>query len=330
MDLIDKAGVSVLLHAFASDVLMESAWTGVVFETKSGPIVIRAKVICDCTGDGDVVAAAGAKYHVGRQDHLTQPATLLFRVGEFDADEFRRYILTHPEDWNGVFGLRRLVEKVYKGHEQDFPREDLLFFGTPHEGEVTVNSTRVLNVDGTNVFNLTCAEWEGRRQMETVANFMREHVPGFKGSYVIQTGVSICIRETRRIQGEYMLTEEDVVSARRFKDVVARCSYPIDIHNPEGKGTLIKNVPAQEAYDIPLRCLLPQGLDHMLIAGRCISGTHIAHSSYRVMPISMATGHAAGVCAALAAEEGVPVHTVHAEKVQRELLEQGAILDLPL
>lgn len=101
--------------------------------------------------------------------------------------------------------------------------------------------------------------------------------------------------------GNYQLTAEDVLSARKFDDVIARGAYPIDIHNPHGKGTILKRLPPGEAYDIPLRCLLPKGVEHLIVAGRCISGTHEAHSSYRVMPISMATGQAAGVCAALAA-----------------------------
>jgi hypothetical protein len=134
------------------------------------------------------------------------------------------------------------------------------------------------------------------------------------------------VRETRRIIGEYQLTAKDVLTAQKFDDVIARCTYPIDIHNPEGHGTVLKRVPDGDAYDIPLRCLLPQGVDNVLVAGRCISGTHEAHSSYRVMPISMATGQAAGVCAALAARSGTLARDVPPGDVQRELLRQGANL----
>jgi hypothetical protein len=123
-----------------------------------------------------------------------------------------------------------------------------------------------------------------------------------------------------------MLTADDLLAVRRFPDVVARGTYPLDIHNPEGKGTVLKRIPAGEAYDIPLRSLLPAGLERVVVSGRCISGTHEAHSSYRVMPISMATGQAAGVCAALAARTRRLPREVPAGDVQDELRRQGAQL----
>jgi hypothetical protein len=191
---------------------------------------------------------------------------------------------------------------------------------------VSVNSTRVGGVLGIDVWDITSAEWQARRQMRQIADFLREYVPGFEKSYVAQSGVNIGVRETRRIRGEYQLTAEDVLTARKFPDAVARGSYPVDIHNPKGSGTDLRNLPPGEAYDIPLRCLLPQGVDRVLVAGRCISGTHEAHSSYRVTPIAMATGQGAGVCAALAARSGVTPREVDAARVQDELLAQGANL----
>jgi hypothetical protein len=143
---------------------------------------------------------------------------------------------------------------------------------------------------------------------------------------VVQSGVNVGVRETRRIVGEYQLTAEDVLGARKFDDAIARGAYPVDIHNPAGSGTILKRLPPGEAYDIPLRCLLPKHTDRLIVAGRCISGTHEAHSSYRVMPIVMATGQAAGVCAALAAKFGVTPRTIDVGDVQRELLRQGASL----
>jgi len=134
--------------------------------------------------------------------------------------------------------------------------------------------------------------------MRQIAGFLRRYVPGFEQAYVAQSGVTIGVRETRRITGEYQLTADDVLAARKWDDAIARGTYPIDIHNPTGKGTILRRVPPGDAYDIPLRCLLPQRVDRLTMGGRCISGTHEAHSSYRVMPIAMATGQAAGVCAA--------------------------------
>jgi hypothetical protein len=176
------------------------------------------------------------------------------------------------------------------------------------------------------VWDLTLAEAVSRRQVRQISEFLCRYVPGFEEAYVAQSGVSIGVRETRRILGEYQLTGDDILSARKFDDVIARGTYPVDIHNPEGKGTVLKPVPAGDAYDIPLRCLLPQGVDHMLTAGRCISGTHEAHSSYRVTPTAMATGQAAGVCAAVAALSDRQPRDVDFGTVQRGLVRQGADL----
>ncbi|HYY24192.1 MAG TPA: FAD-dependent oxidoreductase [Candidatus Udaeobacter sp.] len=327
LDLLDEAGVQFLFHAFASDLTTDKGATGVVFETKSGPVVIRARVVVDCTGDGDIAARAGAAYEIGREDdRLVQPMTLMFRVTEFQRAAFKTYVKEHPDQWRSVHGLWDLVRKATKDGELQLPREDMLFFATPHEKEVSVNSTRVTNVLGTDVWDLSYAEWASRRQMRQIAAFLCRYVPGFEKSYVVQSGVHTGVRETRRILGDYQLTAEDILQARKFSDVIARSTYPIDIHNPEGKGTTLKRVPPGEAYDIPLRSLLPRNIANVIVAGRCISGTHEAHSSYRVMPVSMATGQAAGVCAALSVRHGKLPREMPVTAVQTELIRQGANL----
>jgi hypothetical protein len=189
-----------------------------------------------------------------------------------------------------------------------------------------VNSTRVTRVLGTDVWDLSYAEWMSRRQMRQIAEFLRQYVPGFEKSYVMQSGVNVGVRETRRIIGDYQLNADDVLSARKFDDAIARGAYPVDIHNPDGKGTVLKRLPPGEAYDIPFRCLLPQNAEGLIVAGRCISGTHEAHSSYRVMPIVMATGQAAGVAAALAARRSARPREVPVGQIQNELVRQGASL----
>ncbi|MBI4372913.1 MAG: FAD-dependent oxidoreductase [Candidatus Omnitrophica bacterium] len=327
LDLLDEAGVHFLFHAFASDVIKNHSMKGVVFETKSGPVVIHAHAVIDCTGDGDIAARSGALYEVGREeDRLVQPMTLMFRMTEFERTGFEAYVKEHPDQWRGVHGLWDLIRKAANEGKLQLPREDILLFGTPHEGEVSVNSTRVTRVLGTDVWDLSYAEWESRRQMRQIAAFLRKYVPGFEKSYVVQSGVNIGVRETRRIVGDYQLTADDILQAKKFPDVIARSTYPIDIHNPEGTGTMLKRLPPGESYDIPLRCLLPQNIEGLIVAGRCISGTHEAHSSYRVMPVSIATGQAAGVCAALAVREGKPPRTVAVKNVQDELIRQGADL----
>lgn len=327
LELLDEAGVKLLFHAFASDVIGGTSVEGAVFETKSGPLAIRARAVVDCTGDADLAARAGAPYEVGRQqDGLVQPMTLMFRMVEFERTGFQEYVRRHPEQWRGVHGLWDLVQRAAEAGELDLAREDILFFGTPHEREVSVNSTRVTRVLGTDVWDLSYAEMEGRRQLRQLIAFFREYVPGFESAYLAQSGVHIGVRETRRVTGRYILTADDLLEARRFDDVIARGSYPVDIHNPEGKGTILKRLPPGEAYDIPLRALLPLEVDRLLVAGRSISGTHEAHSSYRVMPIAMAIGQGAGVCAALAAARRTGPAEVDLRAIQNELRRQGANL----
>lgn len=327
VEMLDDAGVSYLFHAFASDPIVRGdRVAGVVLETKSGPLVVEAGAVVDCTGDADVAARAGAEHEIGRDDGFTQPMTLMGRIAQFDKVGFEGYVREHPDQWKGVHGLWDLIRMATERGELDLPREDILFFATPHDTEVAVNSTRVTRVLGCDVWDLTYAEREGRRQLRQIDQFLMRHVPGFEESYLVQSGVQVGVRETRRIVGEYVLTEPDILRAAKFPDGVARGSYPIDIHNPVGRGTTLKYLPPGEAYDIPLRCLLPLGVEGVLVAGRAISGTHEAHSSYRVMPISMATGHAAGVCAAIAAASGRTPRQVPAADVQAELVRQGANL----
>jgi len=326
LELLDEAGVQFLFHSFASSALGRDRVDGAVMETKSGPIAVRARVTIDCTGDGDVAVQAGAPSEVGRSDGLVQPMTLMFRVVGFQRNNFEAYVTQNPKQWRGVHGLWDLVREATEAGELKLPREDILFFATPHEEEVSVNSTRVTRVLGTDVWDLSYAEWMSRRQMRQIAQFLRRYVPGFDESYVAQSGVQVGVRETRRVLGDYQLTADDVLAARKFGDAVARGAYPIDIHNPTGTGTVLKRLPPGEAYDIPLRCLMPKDVDGLLVAGRCMSGTHEAHSSYRVMPIVMATGQAAGVCAALAARRNALPRAIAVEDVQRELARQGASL----
>jgi hypothetical protein len=325
--MLDQNGVRFLLHSFASGVIGKDKLGGVIFETKSGPLVIKAKMIIDCTGDGDIAAYAGAPYKIGRDvDGLVQPMTLMFRIAEFNRDKFNSYVKEHPDQWKGVHGLWELVRKATAEGKIDLPREDILFFNALHEKELNINSTRIIGALGVDIWDLTRAEYEGRRQVQKITRFLKEYVPGFAEAYVIQTGTNIGVRETRRITGEYTLTGNDVLRARKFEDVIARNNYPIDIHNPLGQGTTLKNLAIGESYDIPLRCLIPKKVANLLVAGRCISGTHEALASYRIMPVSMATGQAAGVCAALSIHQGKFPRDLDYQSVQKELLRQDANL----
>lgn len=327
-ELVDEAGVELLFHALATGAIVDDGvMGGVVFATKSGAVAVRAKVTIDCTGDADVAAAAGAQYEAGRdEDGLTQPMTLMFRMGGFDRAAFSEYVRANPGQWFGVFGLWDLAMKAFQAGEYHAPREDVLLFATMRGDEVAVNCTRVPGLSGLDAFDLARGEYEGRQQLKEVSRFLIDRVPGFADAFIAQSGSQIGVRETRRVVGEYQLTGEEVLEAAKFDDVIARNSYPVDIHNPRGRGTQLRHLPPCEAYDIPLRCLIPASMDGLLVGGRCISATHVALSSARVMPSCMATGQAAGVCAALAAAAGTTPREVPYRDVQLELTRQGAEL----
>lgn len=328
LQMVLEADVRLMLHSQAVRVVRDGNLVrGVIFETKSGRQAVLADVVVDATGDADIAAQAGASYEIGRQgDGACQPMSLIFKLGGVDLDRFRDYVRGHPGEFSLAQGLRRLVEEATRNGDLELAREDILFFPTPAPDEVVVNSTRLSGFNALDVWGLTEAEIEGRRQAEMLVKFFRGYVPGFERTRLLQTGCQVGVRETRRVSGEYVLTAEDVLGSARFPDVIARGCYPLDVHSPEGRGTEMRRLPPGSSYDVPYRCLVPLEVDGLLIAGRSISGTHEAQSSYRVMPICLATGQAAGVAAARAAKAGVPPRAVDVAAVQAELLRQGAIL----
>ncbi|GGU14622.1 hypothetical protein GCM10010259_00960 [Streptomyces daghestanicus] len=193
---------------------------------------------------------------------------------------------------------------------------------------MSVNRTRVTRVLGTSVRYLTRAEYTARRRLDRIDRFPRTRVPGFEEAYAVRSGVQVGVRESRRVVGDHQLTGHDILAARSFPDVVAHGAYPVDIHNPRGTGRVLRRVPEGGFYDIPLRCLLPRG-DRAAAGGGALRLRDArAHSSYRVMPVAMATGQAAGVCAALTVRHGHGSRGLPYRLVQRELLRQGARLRL--
>jgi len=315
--MVTGAGVRLMLHTCAIDVIMQgNTIRGVEIHNKSGRQAVLGKVVVDATGDGDVAVMAAAPHEKGRkEDGLMQPMTLNFRMGGVDVER-----MPLREEIN------RLFEEAKTKGGVKIPRENVLYFPTTRKGEIHFNTTRVVKVDGTRGEDLTRAEVEARRQMVELIEFLKQKVSGFENAYLLVSGTQIGIRETRRIIGEYTLTGEDIVEARKFYDVIARGSYPIDIHSPTGEGTVIKSLPSGMSYDIPYRCLVPKKIDNLLIAGRCVSSTHEAQAAIRVIPIVVAIGQAAGTAAALAAKLNVTPRELDVLLLQKTLREQGANL----
>jgi hypothetical protein len=193
-------------------------------------------------------------------------------------------------------------------------------------GVITVNHQHTYGVDGTRAEAVTRALLNGRRQVAELVGFFKRHVPGCGGAFLLDTGYQLGVRETRRILGDYVLTGEDVVKGAKFQDGVCRFSYPFDIHLG-GDNDIEGNCPPPgDWYDIPYRCLLPRGVENLLVAGRCISGTHEAMSSYRLMSCCMAMGQAAGTAAALSLRHGVAPRSLPPDDLRRRLAADNAVV----
>ena len=321
IDLLEASGARMLLHAQLTGAEIENGCIrAAVFYGKSGPIRVSAKRFVDSTGDGDLARMAGVPFEQGRpSDGLTQPMSLEFMVGGVDdARAVYPTFGTHPD-------LERKMQEYVADGRILAPAGHVILLEGYEPGTACVNSTNVIRVDGTNELDLTRAELLTRRQIPQILQFLRDCVPGYENAWVVTSACHIGVRETRRFSGAYRLTEQDILDQRIFDDwVVSNASYPFGVHNPDGCGGAPDLPPYRgERYTIPYRCFLPEGCGNLLLNGRNISGTHLAHSSYRVMPICFAMGEAAGTAAALSLRENLPLRSVPAASVQRELLRFG-------
>lgn len=326
-ELCIEAGVKLIYHAFLVDIIKGTSGQieGCIFSSKSGLVAIRCKIAVDCTGDADLASLSGAETRIGRdEDSLTQPATLFFRVRNVDKGELEEYRRENPEPDSMQFST--LVEKARKNGDFPIQREKLgMYEGL--RGEWRVNTTRITGIDATNVLDLTQAEIEGRRQVQIVLNFLKKYVPGCANVELIDTAPQIGIRESRRIVGEYVLSADDLLNSRIFDDAIALGGFAIDIHQPDGSSGVFSLMKSGKAYTIPYRCLIPKGLGNVLVAGRCISATHEALGSVRVMPPCFATGQAAGSAAALSVLHDVTIREVNVARLRSSLQDQGGVVE---
>ena len=322
LEMLSEAGVDLLLYTFVADVVMDGTTVrGVITESKSGRRVFTSKVVIDGTGDGDAAAFAGVPYYKGREtDGRMQPTTLMFKVAGVDTD---RAVLL------GSFESTYQTEKgelqaLAKAHIP-YPAGHLLVYPSTLPGIITCNMTNCTEIDGTKAEDLTRAEIVCRSQMPAIVAYLREYVPGFEHCYIISAGAMMGVRETRHFRGAYVLNEQDILAAREFEDWVVRgAHFNFDVHNLTGAGldeTGVQHKWQQnKGYTIPYGCLVPEGVDGLLLSGRNISGTHMAHSNYRVMPICVGIGEGAGAAAAIAVREGIAVRDVDVKKIQEYLV----------
>ncbi|MCW5590619.1 MAG: FAD-dependent oxidoreductase [Burkholderiales bacterium] len=319
-EMAEAHGVAVMLHTNAVAVAKEgSRVTAVIVENKGGRGAIAARVVVDCSGDGDVAARAGAGFEIGR-DGQTQYGSAMFRLGGVDV--VRAGQLTRAE-------IRECLERaVADGYA--LPRTATGVHLNPIEGVAHLNVTKLGRPDGSpfdlvEPGDLAQAEREGRRQVRLYEEVFRRYVPGFGNARVIDIGARVGVRETRLVHGEAVLSEAQVRGCVKPADRIACSSWPLEEHG-RGRATAWEFLPDGEWYGIPWGCLVVRGFDNLLVAGRNLSAEHAAQASVRVAGPCMALGEAAGAGAAASLARGGRARAVDVESLQRALEREGAIL----
>ena len=339
-DLCEQAGVSVLFHTFVPDVVREGdQLDALVLANKDGLTLARAHVFLDTTGDADVAARAGCPFAQGDDDGNTQGMTLCFTLAQGSRTAYLAYV-----NQTGDAHLTRLVAQARAAGDYDLPDSSLVGLSFKNETVAGANMGHVYGCDSTDATSLSRAECEGRRTVAKLVGFVRRYVPGQENVYLVSTGPQIGIRESRRIVGDYTLTLDDYLQCRSFPDDIARNAYFIDVHavtteqaararaisdgDTAGRETRRSYaLPPGRSHGIPYRCLLPQGVENLLVAGRSLSAVRAVQGAARVMPFCFAMGEAAGLAGAMAAQGDGHTRSVNTNTLREGLKAQGAWLD---
>ena len=325
-----RAGVDVFLQTPVVEVVKEgSAVKGLVIGTQEGLKTLYAGAVVDATGDGFVAARAGAAYKIGREsDGRCQPASIEFSLDGVDEE-------TGITCWGGSDPVtlpdgKKYVEFCKEASARGELPENVTIVRihrTNRPGERSINATQANGYNTLTPEGVLGAECEIREQINQVIAFLRKYAPGYADCRLKGSGSTLGVRETRRIMGDYVISDHDVETGARQPDVVVhKAWFLIDIHNPAGGGQAEGHSQPAIPYDIPYRSMLPIGLDGIITAGRCISGTHRAHASYRIGGVCLATGQAAGTAAALSALGKVKPRDLDVKALQDALVNQGVAL----
>ena len=321
--LLSDSGAQLLFHAQAAGVLMRSASEieALLIETKSGRYAIRGRVFIDCSGDGDLAMQAGAVYEKGTDGETMLYPSTMFRVNGVDPERA-------GDAWNH-FG--RWMEEAERGGRR-FPRKTPIIRPQKNPMEWRANVTQLANPDGspvdcTDAVQLSRAEVEGRRQIVDFFQFLRESAPGFDKAYILEIAPQVGVRETRRVVGDYQLTEADVLDCASFADTVGVNGWMIEAHVAGDISFKWQDIPNVRGFNhLPYRMVLPKGLDNLLVAGRCASMTHMGQSAARVSGACFVMGQATGTAAALALDAGVRPRDLDVAGLQQRLEHDGAYL----
>jgi len=334
-ELVQEAGITPLLHCTAVDVIMEgNTIRGVITESKSGRQAILAKRIIDATGDADIAYFSGAPFRKNPKNELME-VTVNFGASGINIGKFLMYVYLNPSsigDWGETSGKEEnffttyLVEPFIKAKEAGEIPEDVniesYWTNYTDAGEITsFNGIHMSGLDPTDVWDLTKAEIEGRKRVLWAIEALKKYTPGFKKAKLRTIGASVGTRESRKIIGEYEITEHDVRNQGRFEDSIGICPEFID-----GYGIAI--MPTTGRYfQVPYGIIVPQKIDNLLVVGRCVAGDKISHAATRQMCCCMVTGQGAGVAAAVSIKDNVFCRQVNIKEVQEILKNQGVRIE---
>ena len=327
INFLNENNVNVMLQTAICDVIKDNNdLKGLIVTTPCGLKAITAKRIIDTTGDGTVAYLSGCEYKIGRDDDgKTQPVTLEFTIN--NVDESRAIMCFGGSDPVTLPNGKKYSEFCKECEQKGILPKNVSIVRlhrTFYSGERNVNATQMNEISGLDTADLYKAEVELRNQIDRVVDFLRKYIPGYENCMLKTTADTLGVRETRRIMGEYVMCDTDVEQGKNYDDaIVHNAWFLIDIHNPSGGGQAEGHSKMAQPYDIRYGALLPLGVENLLTAGRCISGTHRAHASYRVMAICMATGEAAGIAAALSIKENVMPRNLHIRKIREVLIDKG-------
>ncbi len=312
-----EAGVRVLFYTKAVGAAVEDGRIiGVTVENKSGRGFIEAKRVIDSTGDGDVAYYAGVPYIKGREeDGRMQPATLMFKVGGVTRDAVL------PGSFETLVHTDKGELQALAKERLPHPAGHVLLYRSPTPGTVVCNMTNAIEVDGTDGESISKALMVCRSQIPPIVKFLRDYAPGYENCWLMGTGSLIGIRETRHFLGLQSISREDILEARIYENwVVRRAYFNFDVHNLTGasldKTGVQHNFAQRKDYTIPYGCLLPDNVEGLLLSGRNISGSHMAHSNFRIMSVCIAIGEAAGIAAALSVKGDLRLRDVNVRDIQ--------------
>lgn len=339
-----EPNLSVYYNTIVSDVLTDgNTVTGLVILSEMQEMEVRAKVIIDCTGDAGVSAKAGAEFEL-REEKEIQPMSLLGKMAGVDMEKVERYYkenppildTSEPPAWHDFktfpgfthFGLQDELKSVELPEHLEYLRNWLaIFTSTPNPGEMTINCSGAIEAHSTAGFeNRAEQEMFSQKCLYDVAEALRLYVPGFENAYLTAIAAMLGVRESRRVICDYEVTLEDFQNAREFEDSIGRGAMPAGTHTPDGVTMVVYDLEPGKSMTIPYRCLIPKGIDGLLVAGRCVSYEAPVANCIRCMPQCMVMGQAVGTAAALAVKEKTTVRNVNIKSLQKTLLEQNAIL----